>query len=216
MKNRLSTILMAVGALVLTMTACNGRKHDAAYYEQKVDSIRRAEQVAEIRRQAGIRPDADPAVAWLDSLPLRTLPLRNPGDDLEQIGQFVKVPMSLNENFNYPPSAKLKALAMPRIYRRNMVLLAEMRDSITSDLYLVLMDRHCQPLDKLCIYEKREVREDGDFGETFIEYFISSNYDITLMRYFQSHKDEQNPVLLDARRYIVNKEGRFEEAIIEL
>lgn len=207
---------MAVATLLLTMTACNGQKHDAAYYEQKVDSIRKAEQVAEMQRQAGIRPDVDPAVAWLDSLPFRTLPIRNEGDDLERIGQFVKVPMSINENFNYPPSAKLKALAMPRIHRRNMVLLAEMRDSITPDLYLVLMDRHCQPLDKLCIYERRQVKEDGDFGETFIEYFINSNYDITLMRYFQSLKDDQNPVLLDARRYIVNKEGRFEEAIIEL
>ena len=216
MKNRLIIMLFAAVMVMLAITACNGRKHDAAYYEQMIDSIRKAEQVKEMQKQAGIVTNVNPALAWFDSLELRTLPVRNAGDDLERLGQFRKVPMLLNENFNYAVSAKLRAIQMPRAYRRNVIMLAEMRDSITPDIYLYIMDKNYQPLDRLLIYEKREEQEENDFGVTFTEYFITSNYDITLMRYYQSHKPDEEAVLLDSRRYIINKEGRFEEAIIEL
>ena len=38
--------------LALLSLSCGNKKHDAAYYEQMVDSIRRAEQVKEIQKQA--------------------------------------------------------------------------------------------------------------------------------------------------------------------
>ena len=40
--------------LALLTLSCGNKKHDVAYYEQMVDSIRRAEQVKAIQKQAGI------------------------------------------------------------------------------------------------------------------------------------------------------------------
>jgi hypothetical protein len=37
--------------LALLTLSCGNKKHDAAYYEQMVDSIRRAEQLLEIQKQ---------------------------------------------------------------------------------------------------------------------------------------------------------------------
>ena len=48
-----------------------------------------------------------------------------------------------------------------------------------------------------------------------MEYFITSDYTITLMRYYQSH-EATRPELEQTRRYVINKKGEFEEVIIEL
>ena len=55
-----------------------------------------------------------------------------------------------------------------------------------------------------------------DFGQTYMEYYITSKYEITLMMYYQSHNEERKAELLNSRRYLINKEGKFEETIIEL
>jgi hypothetical protein len=48
-----------------------------------------------------------------------------------------------------------------------------------------------------------------------MDYFITSNYEITLMRYYLSH-EATKPVLEQTRRYVINKRGEFEEVVIEL
>ena len=83
-------LIYSVAVLALLTASCGGRRHSQEYYEQMIDSIRKAEQVKEIERKAGIGVSHDPVGAWLDSLPLRTLPIRNAGDDLVQLGDFVQ------------------------------------------------------------------------------------------------------------------------------
>ena len=51
--------------------------------------------------------------------------------------------------------------------------------------------------------------------ETSMDYYITSNWEITLMKYYLSH-EATSPELEETRRYIINKEGKFEEVIIEL
>ncbi len=199
--------------LALLALSCGNRKHDVAYYEQLVDSIRRAEQVARIQKKAGIYDH--PVDAWFDTLHLRTLPIQTMGDNIEGIGDFTVVPQSLNEHFGYPEDAHLKALSLPSMYRRQVILLCEMQDSITPALYLYTMDKKHQPVDVLCIYEQEEVRQDDESGLAYDEYFITSHYEITVMRYFKAYKGVR-PKLEQARRYTINKEGLFEELIIEL
>ena len=48
-----------------------------------------------------------------------------------------------------------------------------------------------------------------------MDYYITSNWEITLMKYYLSH-EATNPQLEETRRYIINKEGKFEEVVIEL
>ena len=198
--------------LALLTLSCGNKKHDAAYYEQMVDSIRRAEQVQQIQKQAGIYEN--PIEAWFDTLRLHTLPIQTAGADIERIGSFVTVPLSVNENFGYSGDAHLKAMALPAIHHRQVILLCEMQDSITPALYLYTMDKQHHPIDMLNIYHQEEVNHDTDNGLTYNEYFITSHYEITVMRYFKGHEVEK-PQLEEARRYTISKDGMFEELPIE-
>lgn len=198
----------------LTMMSCGGKKRDAAYYMEMVDSIRKAEQVKEIQQKAGIYNN--PVEAWFDTLNIHTLPIKTAGSEIWEIGHFSSVPMTVNEYFGYPPSAKLKALALPSAYRLPVVMLAEMVDSVTPKLYLYTMSKKHQPIDQLTLYEKKDLERPDDFGKTYMEYYITSKYEIMLLMYYQSHNEDKEPELLNSRKFIINKEGKFEEAIIEL
>jgi len=199
--------------LALLTLSCGNKKHDAAYYEQMVDSIRRAEQVLEIQKQSGIYDN--PIEAWFDTLHLHTLPIQTAGADVDQIGNFVSVPLSANENFGYDDNANLKAMSLPSIHHRQVILLCEMQDSITPALYLYTMDKKHQPIDMLCIYHQEDVNRDTDYGLAYDEYFITSRYEITVMHYFKGH-EAVKPKLEEARRYTISKDGMFEEQPIEL
>ena len=207
-------IIFCVCLVAVLLLSCKGRKHDAAYYMEMVDSIRKAETVKDMKQQAGMYDN--PVDAWFDTLAIHTLPIQSAGGDLWQIGHFIAVPMSINEHFGYPVSAHLKALALPRAYRRPVFMVAEMVDSINPRLFLYTMDSHHQPIDQLCIYEQKSEDREDDFGQTSMEYYITSQYEITLILYYQSHDRERKPELLNSRRYIINRDGMFEETIIDL
>jgi hypothetical protein len=181
---------------------------------EMVDSIRKAETVKDIQQKAGIYDN--PVDAWFDTLAIHTLPIKSAGSDIGLIGHFVAVPMTMNENFGYPVSAHLKAMALPTAYRRSVILLAEMVDSITPRLYLYTMDSKHQPIDQLCIYQQKDANHVEDLGQTTMEYYITTKYEITLLTFYQSHDQEQKPELINSRRYIINRDALFEETIIEL
>ena len=199
--------------LALLTLSCGNRKHDVAYYERMVDSIRRAEQVQTIQKQAGVYDS--PVDAWFDTLHLHSLPIQSAGADVESIGHFEAVPQTVNECFGYEAGASLKAMALPTMYRRQVILLCEMVDSITPALYLYTMDKEHQPVDKLCIYRQELVKRGSDYGVAFEEYFITSHYEITLIRYYLG-RDAISPKQESARRYTINQEGMFEEQVIEM
>jgi hypothetical protein len=48
-----------------------------------------------------------------------------------------------------------------------------------------------------------------------MDYYITSRWEITLMKYYRSMDDEK-PILEQTRAYIIDKDGKFEEQIIEL
>lgn len=199
--------------LALLTLSCGNKKHDAAYYEQMIDSIRRAEQLKEIQKQTGIYEN--PIEAWFDTLRLHTLPIQTAGADIERIGDFAVVPVSANEYFGYPADARLKAMALPSMHRRQVILLCEMQDSITPALYLYTMDKKHHPVDMLNIYHQETINRKNDQGMTYNEYYITSHYEITVMRYFKGHEDVK-PQLEEARRYTISKDGMFEEQPIEM
>ena len=206
--------LFILSCVMVLLLSCGGKKRDAAYYMEMVDSIRKAETVKDIQQKAGIYDN--PVDAWFDTLAIHTLPIKSAGSDIGLIGHFVAVPMTMNENFGYPVSAHLKALALPTAYRRPVIMLAEMVDSINPRLFLYTMDAKHQPIDLLCIFEQKDANREEDFGQTSMEYFITTKYEITLIVYYQSHDKERKPELVNSRRYLITREGLFEETIIEL
>ena len=83
--------VLTISLMVMLMASCGQKKKDAAYYEMMVDSIRKAEQVKELRRQAGIT-DGDPLEEFFLKLSLRTLPLHRSQEEVltkyEQFSEF--------------------------------------------------------------------------------------------------------------------------------
>lgn len=206
------TIPFLMVLLVLTMLSCRQRK-DAGYYERMVDSIRKAEQVRQIQHKAGIQ--SDPVSAFLDTLTRRPLPIRPSGSNYMRLGGFVRVPPYVTEWLGYPPESQLRALRLPRSGKYDVLMLAEVQDTLSPVLWLCTLDaRHC-PVDELCIYEEVDEERLDDYGKTYVEYFVTSHYEVTLMYYYLKHGSE-TPRLDESRRYIISTDGRFEETIIEL
>ena len=203
-----------VTLLVVLMASCGQKKRDAVYYEMMVDSIRKAEQVKEIQQKAGIK-DEDPLETFFGQLSMRPLPVQSEGARWERLGEFTRLPRQLNDCFGYLSETELRVLSMPKTAHYNVVMLLEMQDSITPALYLYTMDSKHVAIDQLCIYEERSEDRATDFGKTSMDYYITSNYEITLMKYYQSY-EATRPELEQTRRYVINKKGEFEEVVIEL
>lgn len=209
MKNFAISFIVLLGLLT---AACGGRKRDAVYYEHMVDSIRKAEHLKQMYKKAGIYDS--PLEAFFDTLQHRTLPIQTAGAEWEKLGDFSDVPPVLCDLFDYPEDAKLKAVSLPRYRGYHVVMLVEEVDSVSPMIFLYTFDRHYKYVDCLCIYEQREEERDEGHGMVLNEYFVTSRYEVTLMYYFQI-TNSTTPELLSARRYMINKEGLFEETIIE-
>ena len=199
--------------LVLALVSCGQRKRDAVFYEQMVDSIRKAEQLEEMKRQAAVYDD--PVEAFFDTLQLRSLPLNSERSDFDKIGCFGKVPSSVTSMLGFPVSTKLKALLLPKVHGLRAMLLSEQLDSITSMLYLYTLETDGTPIDHLCLYEEIEEDRANDFGKLTMDYYITSNYEVSLLYYYESlttHKRKTE----HSRRFHITQDGRFEEVIIEI
>jgi hypothetical protein len=199
--------------LVLTLLSCGQRKRDAVFYEQMVDSIRKAEQLEEMKRQAGVYDD--PVEAFFDTLQLRPLPVQSERGDFAKIGRFGKVPPSVTSMLGFPVSARLKALMLPKVHGLHAMLLSEQLDSITSTLYLYTLDRDYQPIDHLCLYEERDEDRADDFGKLLMDYFVTSAYEVSLLYTYRSSTTNKTEVE-QTRRFQLTADGRFEEVVIEI
>ena len=208
-----SLLWIFVIPLALALLSCGQRKRDAVFYEQMVDSIRKAEQLTEMKRQAGVYDD--PVQNFFDTLQLRPLPIQSERSNFAKIGHFGKVPLSLVSMLGYPVDTRLKALLLPRRHGLHALLLEEKLDSINSNLYLYSLDRDYKPIDHLCLYEERDEDRAEDFGRQFMDYYVTSEYEVTILYIFESmrtHKMETE----QTRRFQLTEDGNFEEVVVEL
>lgn len=199
--------------LVLTLLSCGQRKRDAVFYEQMVDSIRKAEQLREMKHQAGVYDD--PVEAFFDTLQMCSLPIQSERGDFARIGRFSRVPMSVASLLGYPVDTPLKALMLPQFHGLHTLLLEEQVDSITSNLYLYSLDRSYQPIDHLCLYEERDEDRAEDFGKLLMDYYVTSEYEVTILYFYESlrtHKTEAE----QTRRYQLSPDGFFIEVVIQI
>ena len=197
----------------LLLFSCGQKRKDVTYYEQMVDSIRKAEQMKEITKQ--MKSFDSPVEAFFDTLQIRPLPIRSEGSHIEKIGAFGQVPGFVVSQLGYPAGTQLKALLLPQTHHHHVVLLKEQCDSVKANLHLCTLDGECRPIDRLCLYE--EVSEDriDDFGRSYMDYFITSDYEITLIFSYESYNTHKVEVE-QTRRYIINSGGYIEEEIVEI
>ena len=204
------TYIVAVLAVLLLMFSCGNRKN-AADYEGMIDSIRKAE----VGKQL-LKPTAsDPVVAFFDSLSIKSVPMKYSPEFVEFLPQMKKIPSVYNTRFDYESNVELYAVRLPSYQDYHMMLLGEKLDSTNVSLYLCTMNREYVLVDRLCVYEQKIEERDGKLGLMRQEYYITSKYEVTLVSYFRSEDDDKESELA-ACRYIINKEGNFEEVIIEL
>lgn len=199
--------------LVLTLLSCGQRKRDAVFYEQMVDSIRKAEQLREMKHQAGVYDD--PVEAFFDTLQMCSLPIQSERGDFARIGRFSRVPMSVASLLGYPVDTPLKALMLPQFHGLHALLLEEQLDSITSNLYLYSLDRSYQPIDHLCLYEERDEDRAEDFGKLLMDYYVTSEYEVTLLYFYESLRTHQTEAE-QTRRYQLSPDGFFIEVVIQI
>ena len=199
--------------LVLTLLSCGQRKRDAVFYEQMVDSIRKAEQLREMKHQAGVYDD--PVEAFFDTLQMCSLPIQSERGDFARIGRFSRVPMSVASLLGYPVDTRLKALLLPRYHGLHAMLLEEQVDSITSNLYLYSLDRSYQPIDHLCLYEERPEDRADDYGKQLMDFYVTSEYEVTLLYFYESLRTHQTEAE-QTRRYQLSPDGFFIEVVIQI
>jgi hypothetical protein len=96
-----------------------------------------------------------------------------------------------------------------------MMLVAEKLDSTNVSLYLCTMNQEYVLVDRLCIYEQKIENRDGRLGVMRQDYYVTNQYEVTLVSFFRGEDDEEESEVAVCR-YVINKEGNFEEVIVEL
>ncbi|MCH5306788.1 MAG: hypothetical protein J1E37_01810 [Prevotella sp.] len=199
--------------LVLVLASCGGKRKDVAYYEAKIDSIRKAETVRDFKQQAGVYDD--PVEQFFDTLQLRPLPIRSVGANIGSLGHFVSAPPSVVSLLGYPVETPLRMTLLPRSHGHRVVMLAEGPDSIPPIISLLTLNADCQPIDDLLIYEMKLAERGDDFGMSYSDYFITSKFEVTIVNSFLPN-NAKFPYVESTRRYTISKEGYFEEQIVDL
>ena len=197
-------------AILLCAFSCGNRK-SATDYEGMIDSIRKAEVEKELFKPAA----GDPVVAFFDSLAMKSVPMKYSPEFVEYLPQMMKVPVVYNSRFDYESNVDLYAVKLPSYQNYHLMLLGEKLDSTNVSLYLCTMNRDYVLVDRLCIYEQKIEEKNGKLGLMRQEYYITSKYEVTLVSYFRGEDDDTESEEA-ACRYVINKEGNFEEVIIEL
>lgn len=203
------TYIVVLMAMVMAYS-CGNRKN-AADYDGMIDSIRRAEAAKELLKPVS----NDPVMAFMDSLSIKSVPMKYSMEFVEYLPQMTKVPVTFNSRFDYESNIALYAVKLPSYKDYHMMLLAEKVDSTTTTLYLCTMNQEYVLVDRLCLYEQKIENRDGKLGVMRQEYYVTSQYEVTLVSYFRGEEDEEESETA-ACRYVINKEGNFEEVIIEL
>lgn len=202
--------IIVLAVVILTAIACGNRKN-AADYAGMIDSIRRAEVEKDL-----LKPSVgDPVVAFFDSLAMKSVPMKYTPEFVEYLPQMKEVPAAYNSRFDYESNVELLAVKLPSYHHYHMMLIAEKLDSTNVSLYLCTMNQEYVLVDRLCIYEQKIENKDGRLGVMRQDYYVTSQYEVTLVSYFRGEDDEEESEVT-ACRYVINKEGNFEEVILEL
>lgn len=202
--------IFVLAVMILAAYSCGNRKN-AADYAGMIDSIRRAEAEKEL-----LKPSvSDPVVAFFDSLAMKSVPMKYTPEFVEYLPQMKEVPAAYNSRFDYESNVELLAVKLPSYHHYHMMLIAEKLDSTNVSLYLCTMNQEYVLVDRLCIYEQKIENKDGRLGVMRQDYYVTSQYEVTLVSYFRGEDDEEESEVT-ACRYVINKEGNFEEVILEL
>ena len=178
--------IFVLAVMILAAYSCGNRK-SAADYAGMIDSIRRAEAEKEL-----LKPSvSDPVVAFFDSLAMKSMPMKYSPEFVEYLPQMEKVPTAYNSRFDYESNVDLLACKLPPHGHYHMMLVAEKLDSTNVSLYLCTMNQEYVLVDRLCIYEQKIENRDGRLGVMRQDYYVTNQYEVTLVSFFRGEDDEE-------------------------
>ncbi len=208
-----TAVYICLSLAIAIVASCGRKKHDAQYYELMVDSIRKAEQVKELQRQAGMNDNSGSNDLLLDTLQMRSLPMQSTGDIDRLTRTLVKMPSYANLMFGFEHSDTLSAVALPSHNHHKVFLVSLSNGDAKPSIFLFTMNKGNKPNDMLCVYEYREMERKNDSGHSFSEFFITNSYEITLLEYFTPN-GSSGTELFQTRKYYISEEGKFLEMSI--
>ena len=173
--------------MVVVLSACGGgRNHSDLQY--KLDSIRKLEQLEQLRLQGIQLESANPFQMVFDSLAIQPLPLRSSAEYVKYLPNFQSIPIEIFAMMGFEESVNPRAITLP--------------ESVDT-LWLYSIDDDYQPVDKLLLYKPRQKSEsDLNPGEE-TGFTITSDYMICTFAYTADHK------LTSQRQYSVDDSRHF-------
>lgn len=187
------------------MLSC-GNQQRAQKYEQMVDSIRKAEQVRQMERQAGASDS--PLTSYFDTLRYHSLPIQSGDDPSLLVRQCEKSLPSFSLLLGFDPSDEVSVLRLPRSGRFNVCLAFHKGADGYPVAYLFTLSSSLRVVDMLCVCERKAIERVNDSGETVPEFFITSNYEITIVERFKSVGGKRDEIF-QMHRHAISSEGRF-------
>jgi len=157
MNRRKMKNLFYCSILAMVLLSCGNRRQSAEVLQHKIDSVRTLETLRQLRRQGIDLKEKSPLQLFVDSLNIQSLPLRYSEEYVKYLPDFTVVPMAFVSFLELEGRAEPKAIALPEIEGKMMVLLAADLVDGEYELWLYSLDHDYYPVDKLMLYEPRKI-----------------------------------------------------------
>lgn len=173
--------------LILMVVGCGGPR--ASDYQAKIDSLRQAAQIKEMKSQGLLIDESNPFQVFFELLAVQPLPLTYSENYVNTCPNYMDVPEAMAKLLKLEDDKNMKAISLPERDGVRLLLVATLKDEVVQELWLYSLDLSYYPVDQMCIYDVTE-QGDGNFA-------ITSNYEI--------YRNDTG--------YYVNSEYQFQEYI---
>jgi len=205
----MKTNIWKYGLFVLTawtLASCGGRRSEVDL-QQKLDSIRRLEQIEQLKLQGIELESANPFQMFFDSLAIQPLPLRSSADYVKYLPNFQEVPGEIFDMMGFEGRISPKAITLPETLGARLMLIASDATDGEHSLWIYSINDDYMPVDKLQLYKPRH-KSETDLEQPMESGFsITSDYQICIFEYTSDNKiKSQKMFTIDASRCFVEDE----------
>ena len=167
--------LVCVVVLALSVVSC-GRRMSADELQSKIDSVRALENIEQLKLQGINLEDANPVVAYFDSLSVQPLPVICTEDYVTMLPRFTEVPPVI-ASWLQIDGIDCKAKILPESLGAKLVLVAvDLQGDGDYFIWLYSLDQECTPVDRVLLYAPRTVEDMANVRIS--DFSITSDYEI--------------------------------------
>lgn len=172
--------------------------------QEKLDSVRRVEQIEQLKLQGIQLESTNPFQMFFDSLGIQPLPLRSSADYVRYLPNYQEVPGEIFDMMGFEGRISPKAITLPETLGARLMLLATDATDGEHSIWLYSINDDFMPVDKLQLYQPHQ--KSGTDLEPTMEggFTITSDYQIYIFEYTPDHKiKSQKMYTIDASRCFV-------------